>query len=230
MPCPKHTPRSLGGENPEGEAYSPSPGAEALVRSPEFLTTICAHVLKGGSPHIAAQAEGMEEEDDYWYFWYEGKKAKKKLEQERTDLEKILIKFVKEINKALAKARLTAEQTVFQKLPQLYLTGGPGRPGGGEKRGWSKGPKEELELEQKRFKRFPSWSLRFGHLNPDSEYARRAALEQMPAPPPVFCAECNRLEEEKIFALVESWEKEDKEKLASENEPHPQPLEANTEI
>ncbi|MEW6777789.1 MAG: hypothetical protein AB1405_15940, partial [Bdellovibrionota bacterium] len=141
MPCPKHTPRPLGGENPEGEAYSPSPEAEALVRSPEFLTTICAHVLKGGSPHIAAQAEGMEEEDDYWYFWYEGKKAKKKPEQERTDLEKILVKFVKEINKALANARLVAEKAVFKKLPQLYLTSGPGRPGGGEKRGWARGPK-----------------------------------------------------------------------------------------
>ncbi|MEW6778261.1 MAG: hypothetical protein AB1405_18330, partial [Bdellovibrionota bacterium] len=176
MPCPKHTPRSLGGENPEGEAYTPSPGAEALVRSPEFLAKIYDHVIAGGSPHIAAQAEGMEEEDDYWYFWYEGKKAKKKLEQERTDLEKILVKFIKEINKALANARLIAEKAVFKKLPQLYLTSGPGRPGGGEKRGWARGARDELELEKERFRRRPASALLHGHFNPESEYARRAAL------------------------------------------------------
>ncbi len=111
---------------------------EILLTSPAFLEKVCAHVIDGASPHMAARFEGMKERD-YWRFWEEGKKADEKPEQERTERDEFLARFVDRIELALAEARIDAEKRVFEKNPSAYLRYGSGREGGAEKRGWESG-------------------------------------------------------------------------------------------
>ncbi|MEW6776037.1 MAG: hypothetical protein AB1405_07080, partial [Bdellovibrionota bacterium] len=89
---------------------------EILLTSPAFLEKVCAHVIDGASPHMAARFEGMKERD-YWRFWEEGKKADETPEQERTERDEFLARFVDRIELALAEARIDAEKRVFDKNP-----------------------------------------------------------------------------------------------------------------
>ncbi|MEW6778063.1 MAG: hypothetical protein AB1405_17335, partial [Bdellovibrionota bacterium] len=174
---------------PESPAYVPSPKSLKLLRSKSFLPNICKEIEAGASPHVAAQVQGMKE-DDYWHFWYEGKAASRKKEQDQTDLDEILAKLVDEVTLFLAKARMKAEQSVFSKHPHLYLTRGPGRPGGGECRHWAQSPQEELERQKKNFESHPLRYLSSGAAGGNSYYAQKAAMEKRVGEMPFPCAQC----------------------------------------
>jgi hypothetical protein len=88
-----------------------------LKITPEIQSTICAFIMAGGFPHVAAQAAGVPQEK-FQEWWHKGSLPKANA---------LFRHFYLAVEQAKAQARLNAEMKVMEGNPLAWLKSGPGK-------------------------------------------------------------------------------------------------------
>src|SRR5690606_2888108 len=104
-------------------------GRRPAFLEPEVHDAILDAVRHGAWDYQAAQAAGVHK-DTFQDWMTRGREAR-----ERGNLDDVYYLFRLSVERAKAEARIKAEQLVFERRPDLWLTKGPGRERRGEP-GW----------------------------------------------------------------------------------------------